>query len=53
MKMKQNKYLEKIERLLNGNEKKPQSDWQKGSKQRAETCRRAFIEGLKAGDKTE
>lgn len=53
MKMKQNKYLEKIERLLNGNKKKSLSDWQKESKQRAEASRRAFIEGLKAGDKTE
>lgn len=53
MKMKQNKYLEKIERLLNSDEKKPLSDWQKGSKKRAEACRRAFIKGLKASDKTE
>ena len=53
MKMKKNKYLEKIERLLNSDEKKPLSDWQKGSKERAEACRQAFIKGLKAGDKTE
>ncbi|MCL5432351.1 MAG: hypothetical protein M1484_04675 [Patescibacteria group bacterium] len=51
--MKQNKYQKKIERLLNSDEKKPLSDWQKGSKKRAEACRRAFIKGLKAGDKTE
>ena len=53
MKMKQNKYLEKIERLLNKDEKKPLSDWQRGSKERVEACRRAFIKGLKEGDETE
>lgn len=53
MKKKQNKYLEKIERLLNNDEKKHLYDWQKGSKKRAEACRQAFMEGLKVGDKTE
>jgi len=40
----------KIEKLLNGSEL---SEWQRGGKKRAEACRRAFIKGLKAGDKTE
>lgn len=53
MKMKLNKYEEKIEQLLNGDCKKGISEWKKNSKARAEACRRAFMEGLKAGDKTE
>jgi len=40
----------KVEKLLNGSEL---SEWQRGGKKRAEACRRAFIKGIKAGDKTE
>jgi len=53
MKMKQNKYQKKIEQLLNGEHRKKLSRWKKGSNARAEASRRAFMEGLKAGDKTE
>lgn len=53
MKKKLNKHQEKIEQLLNGDRKKEISEWKKNSKARAEACRRAFMEGLKAGDKTE
>jgi len=53
MEKKPNKYQEKIKQLLNEDRKKKISEWKKNSKARAKASRRAFIKGLKAGDKTE